>query len=212
MAECCSAPEAAGRKPRSAPGWAPRTEGSSCRRPEGPRPEYPPPETGQWIGGLRRPERVSYACIWIVRSSFFGFFSRKITSVCTEKLTANRVISVISLASGAGRPRAVNAGGQNPGGQQDILGQVLGGPSAPVKDQVFVERVVETGADQPGGDVAAHKSLGQGAGAPCKQQKQQVVQQKAGQRAGCEFQPCFTVGQCLFHKNPSFCSQYTGLP
>ena len=28
-------------------------------------------------------------------------------------------------------------GGQNPGGQQDILGQVLGDLSAPVKDQIF---------------------------------------------------------------------------
>ena len=36
-----------------------------------------------------------------------GFFFRKITSVWTEKLTANRVISVISLAAGAGRPRAI---------------------------------------------------------------------------------------------------------
>lgn len=147
-----------------------------------------------------------------------GFFFRKITSVWTEKLTANRVISVISLASGAARPRAGQSvkqdavGGQNPGGQQDILGQVLGDLSAPVKDQIFVERVVEAGADQPGGDVAAHKPPGQGAGAPCKQQEQQVVQQKAGQRTGCEFQRCFTVGQCIFHKNSSFCSQYTGPP
>ena len=100
---------------------------------------------------------------------------------------------MISLAAGAGRPRVVSAwsstllAAQDPSVQQHILRQVPGCPSASVKDHIFIERVVETGADQPGGDIAEQQSPGPAAGRHGKQQEQAVVQHKTEQRAGCKF-------------------------
>lgn len=93
---------------------------------------------------------------------------------------------MISLASGAARPRAVSTcksavGQKDPGGKQQILGQIPGCLSAAAEHHVFIERVIEAGTDQPGGDVAEQHAPGPGAGRRREEQEQAVIQRKAEQ-------------------------------
>ena len=67
-----------------------------------------------------------------------------------------------------------------------------------MKDHIFVERVIEAGADQAGGDIAEQEPPGPVPGCCGEQQEQAIIQRKTEQGAGCEFTGCRASGNERF--------------